>query len=205
MHELSVSNGFSFAMHGLLGNGAQANAYTALALYGSMSAGRILGNIISRRISGGSMYALSSAFSLAGTALMAATAGHSAPALITGAIIASFGVGNFFSQMYEYMVGLSPKHRREIALLINYTMPVAAVMSFPMRWLVGATGFSGMDLVVAEAAVLGSILLTPGMLANSSLIKVAKHLWSQGVNQVKNLWRKTPPSAGAGLTEAAAQ
>ena len=205
MHELSVSNGFAFAMHGLLGNGAQANAYTALALYGSMSAGRILGNIISRRISGGSMYALSSTFSLAGTALMAASAGNSVPSLITGAIIASFGVGNFFSQMYEYMIGLYPKHRREIALLINYTMPAAAVMSFPMRWLVGVTGFSGMDLVAAEAAVLSSILLTPGMLANSSLVKVGKNLWTQAADKIKNIWRKTPPSAGAGLTEAVAQ
>ena len=151
------------------------------------------------------MYALSSTFSLAGTALMAATAGHSAPALITGAIIASFGVGNFFSQMYEYMVGLYPKHRREIALLINYTMPVAAVMSFPMRWLVGATGFSGMDLVVSEMAVLSSILLTPGMLANSSLVKVGKNLWTKAVNNVKNIWRKTPPPSGDGLTEAVAQ
>lgn len=198
MHELSVSNGFSFAMHNLLGDGAQANAYTALALYGSMSAGRILGNIISRRISGGSMYALSSLFSLGGTAMMAASAGNNVSSLIAGAIIASFGVGNFFSQMYEYMVGLSPKHRREIALLINYTMPVAAVMSFPMRWLVGATGFSGMDLVVAEAAAVASVMLTPGMLANSSLVKVGKNLWAQSIDKIKNLGRKTPPPTSLG-------
>lgn len=200
MHELSVSNGFAFTMHNLLPNGAYANALTALVLYGSMSTGRLLGNWISRRISGGSMYALSSALSLAGTATMVA-AGGSVPLLMTGAVIASFGVGNFFAQMYEYMTGLYPKVRREISLIINYTMPAAAMLSMPMRKLVGATGFAQMDLLVSGAGLLASLALTSGMFANSSLVKAGKHGLGQLKQYVKNVFShrgNTPPPADLG-------
>ncbi|MGN0025047.1 MAG: hypothetical protein ACI351_06400 [Candidatus Avelusimicrobium sp.] len=188
VHELSVSNGFAFAMHDVLGDGTYANALTALTLYGSMSVGRILGNLISRYLSGGSMYALSSLFSIGGTALMA-FAGDSISQLMTGAVIASFGVGNFFSQMYEYMTGLYPKYKREISLLINYTMPLAAVMSFPMRWLVNYTGVSGLDLMLSGAAVTGSVMLTPGMLANSTVVQVAKYEGGRMWTKMKNLFK----------------
>lgn len=203
MHELSVSNGFAFAMHEVVGEGTFANALTALTLYGSMSGGRILGNLISRYLSGGSMYALSSAFSVGGTAMMA-TAGDSISQLMTGAVIASFGVGNFFSQMYEYMTGLYPKYKREISLLINYTMPAAAIMSFPMRWLVNATGIAGLDLTVAGAAVAASVLLTPGMLANSTVVQVAKYEGARLWKKVKGLFKRggnnTPDNLGNAAT-----
>ena len=195
MHELSVSNGFAFTMHNLLPNGAYANALTALVLYGSMSTGRLLGNWISRRISGGSMYALSSAFSVGGTAIMVASGGN-VPMLVTGAVIASFGVGNFFSQMYEYMTGLYPKFRREISLLINYTMPAAAMLSMPMRKLVGMSGFAEMDLLVAGVGLLGSLFLTRGMAANSSVVRAGKYGLHQLKQSIKNVFHKgqTPPS-----------
>lgn len=189
MHELSVSNGFAFAMHEVVGEGTFANALTALTLYGSMSGGRILGNLISRYLSGGSMYALSSAFSIGGTAMMA-MAGDNIAQLMTGAVVASFGVGNFFSQMYEYMTGLYPKYKREISLLINYTMPAAAVLSFPMRWLVNATGISGLDLMIAGGAVAASVLLTPGMLANSTVVQVAKYEGARLWKKVKGFFKR---------------
>lgn len=196
-HELAVSNGFAFGMHAIVGRGATANALTALALYGSMSAGRILGNMLSRRVSGGTMYAVSSAMSVMGTALMAAADGNMG-ALISGAVIASFGVGNFFSQMYEYMTGLYPKSRREIALLINYTMPAAAVMTFPMRWLVGYTGISNLDLLISGAGLLGSLALTPGMFANSSIVKAAQHSFKNTKTALRNLLNKKQPETNMG-------
>lgn len=202
MHELSVSNGFAFAMHEVVGEGTFANALTALTLYGSMSGGRILGNLISRYLSGGSMYALSSAFSVGGTAMMA-TAGDSISQLMAGAVIASFGVGNFFSQMYEYMTGLYPKYKREISLLINYTMPAAAIMSFPMRWMVNATGIPGLDLAVAGAAVAASVMLTPGMLANSTVVQVAKYEGARLWKKVKGLFKRGGNNTPGNLDNAA--
>lgn len=204
MHELSVSNGFAFTMHNLLPDGAYANALTALVLYGSMSTGRLLGNWISRRISGGSMYALSSSLSLLGTATMVAANGN-VPLLMTGAVIASFGVGNFFSQMYEYMTGLYPKFRREISLLINYTMPAAAMLAMPMRKLVGITGFAGMDLLVSGVGLVASMALTHGMFANSSIVLAGKYGLGQLKQYVKKVFShkgKTPP---ADLNNSAAQ
>jgi len=135
------------------------------------------------------MYAVSSAMSVLGTALMAGANGNIG-ALISGAVIASFGVGNFFSQMYEYMTGLYPKYRREIALLINYTMPAAAIMTFPMRWLVGLTGISNLDLLISGAGLLGSLVLTPGMFANSSIVKAAQHSFTNTKTLLRNILNK---------------
>lgn len=202
MHELSVSNGFAFAMHEVVGEGTFANALTALTLYGSMSFGRVAGNWISRYLSGGSMYALSSAFSIGGTAMMA-TAGDSLTQLMIGAVGASFGVGNFFSQMYEYMTGLYPKYKREISLLINYTMPIAAVMSFPMRWLVNSTGVSGLDLMAAGAAVTASVALTPGMLANSTVVQVAKYEGGRVWQKLKHIFKRGGNNTPGNLDNAA--
>jgi len=187
-HELAISNGFAFGMRSIVGHGATANALTALALYGTMSAGRILGNMLSRRVSGGTMYTISSSMSLIGTALMAAANGNLAT-FISGAVFASFGMGNFFSQMYEYMTGLYPKYRREITLLISYTMPLAAIITFPMRWMVNTTGIGNLDLLISGAGFLASLVLTPGMFANSSIVKAIRYGMGNlkaSVNQVVN-------------------
>ena len=198
-HELAISNGFAFGMRAIVGHGATSNALTALALYGSMSAGRILGNILSRRVSGGTMYAVSSTMSVLGTAMMAASNGNIAP-LITGAVIASFGVGNFFSQMYEYLTGLYPKFRREIALLINYTMPAAAVLTFPMRALVQSTGISNLDLLISGGGLLASLILTPGMFANSSIVKALQHSWKTTAAALKKVF-SAPKAEGKTPTD----
>ena len=222
VHELSISNGFSFAVREALAPGnaqavadavaqaaadpaaqaaleaaaraaesTEANALVAFTLYGSMFAGRVLGNVINRRISGGSMYALSSLASLAGTGMMVAANAQNIPLLLAGAVVASFGVGNFFSQMYEYMVGLNEKYCREIALLITYTMPAAAVLSSPMRSLVNYTGWQSADLFLAGLFAAGSLVFTRSMFANSSVVQVGKY-------QGKKLWRNVKKIFGFG-------
>ncbi|MBR4592106.1 MAG: hypothetical protein IKO35_02750, partial [Elusimicrobiaceae bacterium] len=196
VHELSMSNGLAFTVRSILPDGVASNAVTATALYGTAILGRAAGNWINRRVSGGSMYAISSASSIIGTGLMIG-AGDSIGSLAAGAAIASFGVGNFFSQMFEYLTGLAPKYRREISLLINYTMPAAAVISMPMRQVVAWTNIPGIDLMIAGGALAGSLILTRGMFANSSLVQTIQN----NLKKTKNLWknsgsRKTPPSTG---------
>ncbi|MGN1058011.1 MAG: hypothetical protein ACI4Q7_01475, partial [Candidatus Avelusimicrobium sp.] len=73
--------------------------------------------------------------------------------------------------------------------LINYTMPLAAVMSSPMRSLVKFTGISNLDLILAGAAVAGSVLLTPGMLTNSTVVQVAKYEGGRMWTKIKNLFK----------------
>lgn len=193
IHELSVSNGFAFAIRRLIEDGAIANGVTALALYGSMILGRLGGNWLNRRISNGSMYAFSSLFSIGGTATMIAalSSGGNLPMLITGAVLASFGVGNFFSQMYDYLTGLyKGKYKRIISLIINYTMPAAAVLSMPMRQLVQVTGIPSVDLIISGVALLASLALTPKMLAESSVVKAVRQAGKSLKNKFKKLFHK---------------
>ncbi len=194
VHELSVSSGFSFAMKGLpVPQGRQdlVFAITGLSMYGFMYLGRSLGNWLSRYISPATMYGFSSLTSIAGTAMMAnANAAGDMGGLIAGSLVASFGVGNFFAAMYEHMVNLAPKYQREISLLITYTMPIAAIMSMPMRWLVDVTGMPSIDLWLSEAAVGGSLLLTTAMLRNSTLVQVAKHETSRLWKRIKGVFKR---------------
>lgn len=191
VHELSVSSGFSFAMKGLQGAQDYVFAMTGLAMYGSMYLGRFLGNWMSRYISSSTMYGFSSLTSIVGTAMMAnANAAGDIGGLITGSLVASFGVGNFFAAMYEHMVNLAPQFQREISLLITYTMPIAAIASMPMRWLVDVTGMPSIDLWLSEAAVAGSLMLTTAMLKNSTLVKVAKAQGTRVWNKVKGLFKR---------------
>lgn len=192
--ELGLSNGLAFAMRELVGNGTAATGIVGILLYGCMFGWRIVGNILSQRMSGGSMYALSSAAAVAGPMMMALANGRATP-LVTGAIIACFGISNFFSQMYEYMIGLHPKYKREIALLINYTMPVAAVGASLLRL---TSGVAGLDMGLAGAALAASVALTPGMLANSSVLRMIQYEWGKAKTAIKNLLKRggdQPPLA----------
>ena len=186
--ELGLSNGLAFAMREMLGNGTAATGIVGIVLYGCMFGWRIVGNVISQRMSGGSMYALSSAAGIMGPALMAlAMQMGSMGLLIGGAITACFGISNFFSQMYEYMVGLYPKYKREIALLINYTMPAAALPVGAMKseWFEGL-GIPGLDMAICGIALAASVALTPGMLANSSIVRTIETWWKN----LKQHWKK---------------
>lgn len=182
--ELGLSNGLAFAMREMIGNGTAATGIVGILLYGCMFGWRIVGNILSQRMSGGSMYALSSMASVSGP-LMMAMAGNNIGMLASGAIIACFGVSNFFSQMYEYMIGLHPQYKREIALLINYTMPAAAIPAALLRATVKASGIQGLDIGIAGLALAASVALTPGMLANSSMVQAFKYWGTNLKNKIK--------------------
>ncbi len=197
--ELGLSNGLAFAMRELVGDGTAATGMVGMLLYGCMFGWRVVGNILSQRMSGGSMYALSSIASVTGPMMMAFSGGQAAP-LVAGAIIACFGVSNFFSQMYEYMVGLHPKYKREIALLINCTMPAGAIGASLLRL---SSAVPGLDMGLAGVALAASVALTPGMLANSSVLHMISYEWGKLKTKVKQFFHRgnnQPP-----LSEATAQ
>ena len=204
MHELSVSNGFAFALRNLMPSGDAANALTAFALYGSMSLGRLVGNWLSKRMSGSSLYTFASTCSAVGTGVMIG-AGESVPMLIAGAVVASFGVGNFFTQMYDFMTkSAQKKYRRAISLILNYTMPAAAVLSMPMRKLVEVTGIPALDLSISGVALLASFAFSYRMFAKSSLIRTLQNEGGKAVNKIKNLFRRNqPPHTPTNLDNAA--
>ena len=211
VHELGTSSEFAYAVKDsitMLGvNPKEATTLgsflAALVLYGPSFLFRLAGNWLALRISEGSMYTLSSGASVMGTGLMIASHGN-LPMLFAGAILATFGMGNFFSQMYEYTIQLQPKKRAELAVLIGYTMPIAAGITALIHtintW--GTEhGIYGLGLMICQAALIGSFFASPGMFAGSSIMQSFKHY----AKQIKNVFSKTKtPNNNVPLTPAQA-
>ena len=181
-HEFVISSSFSGIMKGLIANdGELANFLTAAALYIPLIAGRLGGNWISRRISPDSMYIFCSSLSAAGTAVMA-TANGSVSQTIVGAVVASLGVGNFFTQMYDYIMRRYPKQNRELSSLLALTMGFGGLAAIPAGYMAGQMGMGvPVDLMYAGGMLGASLLLTPRMMQNSSFVvglkQEAQKLW----------------------------
>lgn len=195
VHELGTSSEFAFAVNDALKAGgmdpkasiALGTFLSALFLYAPSFFFRLAGNWFALRMSEGSMYAFSSACSVLGTALMIASGG-SLPMLFSGAIFATFGMGNFFSQIYEYIMSLQPKHKTELAVLVGYTMPIAAGLTAGIRSLASwglDHGIYGLGLMICQAALIGSFFAVPGMFAGSSLVQSAKYYIQKMMNFFK--------------------
>ncbi len=171
VHEFVISSSFSGMMKGLISEGELANFLIAASLYIPFIVGRLGGNWVSRRISKDSMYLLCSALSAVGTAIMA-TAGGSVSQAITGAAVASLGVGNFFTQMYDYIMTKYPKHNRELSSILALTMGVGGLGAIPAGYFASQVGAGiPVDLLYAGGMLAASLVLTPGMLKNSSIVK----------------------------------
>ncbi len=183
IHEFVISSSFAGTMKDLVSEGELANFLIATFLYVPLIAGRLGGNWISRRISPDTMYLLCSSLSAIGTAIMAA-AGTSVPMAITGAAIATLGVGNFFSQMYDYIMNKYPKQNREISSILALTMGVAGVGAIPAGYVTMQTVGAPLDLWYAGVALVGSLLLTPGMMKNSSFVKAVSQPWKKLKNKI---------------------
>ena len=184
--ELGFSNNFAFAMRELVGSATAATGIVGLLLYGFMFTWRVFGNFLSQRMSGGSMYAVSSATAVLGPLMMAMSHGNMT-ALVTGAIISCFGISNFFAQMYDYIIKLHPQYKREVALGINLTMPLAALGAPLLRL---ASNIEGLDNVLVSLAMAGSVALTPKMLADSSLVQGIKHSWRHNKERLNKLFHR---------------
>ncbi len=203
VHEFVISSSFAGTMKNLIAQGELANFLTALSLYVPLIAGRVGGNLISGRISSESMYILCSGLSALGTGIMA-LAGDSVGMMVTGAAVASLGVGNFFTQMYDYIMRRYPKQNRELSSILALTMALGGLGAIPAGYLAARTGMDAASLWYAGGALVGSLFLTPGMMSGSSLIRgikyEAKTLWQGAKNLFKRGGGKNnnPPPADLG-------
>ncbi len=213
VHELGTSSEFAYQVEELAkanfgvgdAEGAALGMFlTAFFLYGTSFFSRMAGNWLALRTTEGSMYAFSSAISAIGTGLLIAANG-SMPMLFTGAIMATFGMGNFFSQVFEYTMKQAPKFRQELAVLIGYTMPIAAALTAGVHTLAEwgtAHGINALGLMVCQGALLASFLVAPRMFADSSLVKAVKHYGKKFINLFKRGGGKNggsvPPAADLG-------
>ena len=187
MHEFILSSSFASSVNKLVPDGAYANFLVAFCLYTPLIVGRVLGSLVGNRISSGSMYLLCSALSAIGTAVMITNVGDLVPTLV-GAVVASLGVGNFFTQMYDYIMQKHPKLQREISVILALTMAIAGIATLPASYLTSIT--KNLDLIYAGACLGLSLVLTPGMMKDSTLYKFVR-------TQVKKLFGKKSKSAKA--------
>ncbi len=216
IHELGTASEFAHQIKDLVKFQLGTNAGDSLALgmfltgvvlYGTTFLSRIAGNWIALRTSEGSMYTLSSSASLIGTTMMILS-GNSLGMFLTGGVLASFGMGNFFAQVFEHIVKDKKQIRQALSVLIGLTMPVAALATSGVHslqlWGV-EHGIGGLGLMAAEAALIASFFADRSIFANGSLYKSIKYYASK----IKNLFKRNknnPPSADmTDLTEAPAQ
>ena len=209
VHEFAISSAFASTMKSLISQGEFANFLIACSLYIPLIIGRLGGNLISRRISSDTMYILCSALSALGTGVMA-TAGDSIPQMITGAAVASLGVGNYFTQMYDYIMTRYPKQNRELSSILALTMALGGLGAIPANYLASSAG-DAPALIYAAVALGVSLVLTPGMMMNSTLVQGLKHEAKRLWQGVKKLFKRggdknggaAGTAAGANLDDAA--
>lgn len=173
VHEFVLSSSFASILNASFDGSSAANFWVALCLYVPLVLGRLLGNVAGQRMSGSSLYVICSMLSAVGTAMVAG--GISNPALVmAGASIASLGVGNFFTQMYNYLAEKHKDYNREISIILALTMSVAAIVALPSKYMVDYFGIANLGLMYALGCLIGSLLLTSQMMAGSTLYKYFK-------------------------------
>ncbi len=173
VHEFVVSSSFAGTMNHVISHSDLANFLVALTLYAPMIAGRIGGNWLSRKITPGSMYMFCSSLSALGTLMVGLSQGN-VPTMIAGAGIASIGMGNYYTQMYNYIMERHEKYRREINSLLALTMAFGGLGAMASPTGIGLSGNPAWDMVFAGGLLVVSWLCTRPMFASSSLIKAFK-------------------------------
>ena len=203
VHEFVVSSSFAGTMNQVISAGDLANFLVAGTLYLPMIVGRIGGNWLSPKISPGSMYMLCSGLSALGTAMIGFSGGD-VPTMIAGAAVASLGMGNYYTQMYNYIMEKHQKYRRELSSLLSLTMALGGIGAM------FAPGSSALDMVFAGTLLGISWLTTLPMFASSSFVKVWKssrmgQKTQAHINRVKAHWKKhnTPRGPNLNMDDAA--
>ena len=123
---------------------------------------------------------------------------------IAGAAVASLGVGNFFTQMYDYIMNRYPKQNRELSSILALTMAVGGLGAIPAGYLASMSGAGlPMDLLYAGTMLGASLLLTPGMMSNSSLVKGVKYEAGRLWKKVKGVFKRDKGATPTNLDNAA--
>ncbi len=204
VHEFVLSSSFTGIMKDLIPQGELALFLVASTLYLPMIAGRLAGGDLSNReMSPASMYIGFSTLSAIGTAMMV-TAGGSVPQTIAGATIATIGIGNFFTQMYNYITGRYEKEKRdrELSSLMALTMSVGGAVAIPAGYMAGMAGLGvPANLLYASGMLLTSLLLTPRMMRNSSLVTGVRQEIQKVWERFKRFFHRGGDTPGEGPTE----
>ena len=122
-HEVVISSALANQLSNLFTNSATSNFLIALGLYAPLLLGRWMFGIVRGKTTRASSTIAFTTLSLLGTLIMLFTT-KSIPLLITGAAIASLGMGNCFTLLYSYIRDLYPANKE---LQISTSSTLAAV------------------------------------------------------------------------------
>lgn len=189
-HELSVSSAFSSTLYQIVPDGDMATIMVIGVLYGSLMLGRLLGNITTTRMSSGTSYFVYSLLSGLGTAgIMGGIIADSPEAIVSGGVIASIGIGNYFSQMFAYIIRKHPELQSQISQALSFTMPLAVGLSMPITYLNEWTGLPYARVMASLAMLAASMVCTKGMLDNSTLYKYVVQEFKEASDYVVGLYK----------------
>ena len=192
-HELSVSSAFSSTLYQIIPDGDMATIMVIGILYGSLMAGRLLGNVTATRMSAGTSYLGYSGLSLGGTAAIAAgIMGDMSWLVLTGGVIASIGIGNYFSQMFAYIIRKHPDLQSQISQVLSFTMPIAVGLSMPITYLNDWFGVPYARVMAAFAMLVGSLVMTKDMMESSTLYKYIVQEFKEASDYVVGVFNKKP-------------
>ncbi|MDD6173687.1 MAG: hypothetical protein PUB86_05325 [Elusimicrobia bacterium] len=189
-HELSVSSAFSSTLYQIVPDGDMATIMVIGVLYGSLMLGRLLGNITTTRMSSGTSYFVYSLLSGLGTAgIMGGIMADSPSTIIAGGVIASIGIGNYFSQMFAYIIRKHPELQSQISQALSFTMPLAVALSMPITYLNDWSGLPYARVMASLAMLVASMVCTKGMLDNSTLYKYIVQEFKEASDYVVGLYK----------------
>ena len=159
-------------------------------LYGSLMLGRLLGNITTTRMSSGTSYFAYSLLSGLGTAaIMGGIMADSPYTIIAGGVIASIGIGNYFSQMFAYIIRKHPELQSQLSQALSFTMPIAVGISMPITYLNDWTGLPYARVMASLGMLVASMVCTKGMLDNSTLYKYVVQEFKEASDYVVGLYK----------------
>lgn len=189
-HELSISSAFSSTLYQIIPDGDMATVMVIGVLYGSLMIGRLLGNITTTRMSSGTSYLAYSSLSGLGTAGILAGIMADLPSLIvSGGVIASIGMGNYFSQMFAYIIRKHPELQSQISQGMSFTMPIAVGLSMPITYLNDWLNVPYARVMASLAMLVASMIATNKMLDNSTLYKFIKQEFKEASDYVVGLYK----------------
>ncbi len=189
-HQLSVSSAFSSALYQIIPDGDMATLMVIGVLYGALIFGRLLGYITTTRMSTATSYLAYSSLSGLGTVGILIGIMADIPSLIVSSgVIASIGMGNFYSQMFAYIIRKHPELQSQISQALNFTMPIAVGLSMPITYLNDWLNVPYARVMASLAMLAASMIVTSKMLDNSTLYKFIKQEFKEASDYVVGLYK----------------
>ena len=104
--------------------------------------------------------------------------------------------GNYFSQMFAYIIRKHPDLQSQISQVLSFTMPIAVGLSMPITYLNDWFGVPYARVMAAFAMLVSSLVMTKDMMESSTLYKFIVQEFKEAHDYVVGLFNKKPAAEG---------